>query len=134
MNTADHLETVKAHGFLDIANVDIMDSEGEVELPVNYEGHFKPENLAYINVLNNLSIDCDCDSNPKDPEMADIGILASLDPVALDKCSYDFIINSSDPKKESLIQRMEEKHAIHTVYSLEELGCGSTNYELIKID
>lgn len=58
--------------------------------------YFKPENMAYINVANKISIDCDCDSNPADPEMKDIGIFASIDPVALDQCCYDTIINSND--------------------------------------
>lgn len=96
--------------------------------------YFKEENMAYINVLNNISIDCDCDSNPHDPEMKDIGIYASTDPVAIDKCSYDTIINSMDPGKESLIKRMEEKHAIHTVMTAEKLGLGTTEYEIIDLD
>ena len=58
--------------------------------------YFKPENMAYINVANKISIDCDCDSNPADPEMKDIGIFASIDPVELDQCCYDTIINSND--------------------------------------
>ena len=96
--------------------------------------YFKPENLAYINVANNLSIDCDCDSNPHMPEMADIGIFASLDPVALDKCCYDQIMNSKDKGKASLINRMQDRHAIHTVETAQELGLGSMEYELICID
>lgn len=92
------------------------------------------ENMAYINVANNLSIDCDCDSNPHDPEMKDIGIFASLDPVALDKCCYDAIVNSEDEKKASLVARMEEKHAIHIIEASEKLGIGSSEYELINID
>ena len=96
--------------------------------------YFKPENMAYINVANNLSIDCDCDSNPHDPEMADIGIFASLDPVALDQCCYDQIINSKDKGKKSLIERMESRHAIHTVERACELGLGSRQYEIIDID
>ena len=66
--------------------------------------------------------------------MADIGIYASLDPVALDKCCYDAIINSKDEGKASLIKRMEEKHAIHTVETAEKLGIGTTDYEIINID
>lgn len=96
--------------------------------------YFGEENLAYINVANNLSIDCDCDSHPADPEMADIGIFASLDPVALDQCCYDQIISSPDPGKKSLINRMEEKHAIHTVEESFALGLGSREYELVNID
>lgn len=98
---------------------------------INY---FKPENIAYINVANNLSIDCDCNAHPKDPEMADIGIFASLDPVALDKCCYDAIINSEDEGKASLIERMLDRNAIHTINHSEKLKLGNTDYELINID
>lgn len=95
---------------------------------------FKPENMAYINVANNLSIDCDCDSNPHAPEMKDIGIFGSLDPVALDQCCYDQIMNSSDKGKASLVKRMLSKNAIHTVEASEKLGIGSRKYKLIDID
>lgn len=96
--------------------------------------YFGKENMAYVNVANNLSIDCDCDSNPHTPEMADIGIFASLDPVAIDKCCYDQVMNSNDSGKKSLVNRMIEKHAIHTVEEAEKLGIGSMEYELINID
>ena len=96
--------------------------------------YFGSDNMAYINVTNKISIDCDCDPNPSEPEIADIGIYASLDPVALDKCCYDAIINSKDEGKVSLIKRMEEKHAIHTVEKAESLGIGTTDYEVINID
>lgn len=92
------------------------------------------ENIVYINVANNLSIDCDCDSNPHAPEMKDIGIFASLDPVALDQCCYDQIINSPDKGKASLVNRMEEKHAIHTVEEAARLGLGLRSYKIINID
>ncbi len=91
-------------------------------------------NIVYINVINNLSIDCDCDSNPEAPCMADIGIVASLDPVAIDKASLDFVYNSEDEGKQRLINRIEEKHGIRTVEHAEELGIGTTNYEIINID
>lgn len=94
----------------------------------------KPENIVYINVANRLSIDCDCDSNPHEPEMADIGIFASLDPVALDQCCYDQIMNSTDPGKASLVERMVSRHAIHTVEWAAELGIGSREYEIVKLD
>ena len=96
--------------------------------------YFGKENIVYINVANKLSIDCDCDSNPHDPEMADIGIYASLDPVALDQCCYDAIMSSNDPGKSSLVKRMQEKHAIHIVEEAENLKIGSRNYEMILID
>lgn len=211
----DHWKAIKEHGFLDIAPCDIMDEEGEIELPIkngkriskNYVGshiknydsmlilsHFKghamggfggalknmsigiasshgkayihgsgeeehiwdgdhdsflesmadacssiidyfgSNNLAYINVMNNLSIDCDCDNNPHTPEMKDIGILASLDPVALDKACYDMIKKSNDPKKDSLIERMDSRNAIHTVEQAYEENLGNIEYEIINIE
>lgn len=98
--------------------------------------YFKPENMAYINIANKISIDCDCDcdSNPADPEMKDIGIFASIDLVAIDQCCYDVIINSNDPGKKSLINRMKEKHAIHTIERAYKLGIGNREYEAINID
>lgn len=219
MSAEDHLQTVKDHGFTAIADVDIMDSEGDMAIPVtggthlkeNYVGsnlknydsmlmlsHFKghamggfggalknmsigvasseckawihtagktrnpselwanlPEqdaflesmaeadesvitymkgNILYINVVNNLSIDCDCDSNPEAPCMKDIGIVASLDPVACDKACLDLVYNSEDEGKHRLIERIESKHGIHTVEHAEKLGIGSMEYELIDID
>ena len=84
--------------------------------------------------MNNLSIDCDCDKNPHDPEMKDIGIFASLDPVALDKACYDTIKNSNDPKKDSLIERMDSRNAIHTVEQAHEEKLGNIEYQIINID
>ena len=91
-------------------------------------------NIVYINVINNISIDCDCDSNPEPPCMKDIGIAASLDPVAVDKACLDFVYNSEDEGRERLINRIEEKHGIRTVEHAEELGIGTTNYEIVNID
>lgn len=220
MNSVDHWKAIEEHGFTKLFNVDIMDEEGELELPVknskhlnvNYVGshlanydsllvlsHFKghqmggfggalknisigiasskgkmyihtagstnktgdfaacfaipqdsflesmaeaastivdyeKNNIVFINVMRDISIDCDCDSCPKDPEMNDIGILASLDPVALDQACVDLIYKSEDQGKASLIHRMEEKHGIHTVEEAARLGVGSRDYELINID
>lgn len=92
------------------------------------------ENIVYINVANNLSIDCDCDSHPHPPKMADIGIFASTDPVALDQCCYDQIINSPDKGKASLVRRMNKKHAIHTVEEAERLQLGSRQYKIVSLD
>ena len=91
-------------------------------------------NIVYINVMNNLSIDCDCNSNPEAPCMADIGITASIDPVACDKASLDFVYNSNDIGKDRLIERIESRHGIRTIEHAEELGIGTTNYELIELD
>lgn len=92
------------------------------------------ENIVYINVANKLSVDCDCMSNPKDPEMADIGIFASLDPVALDQACVDAVYNSPDPGKVALIERMESRHGIHTVETAAKLNLGSREYEIVNID
>ena len=98
---------------------------------VDYVGR---ENICYISVANHLSVDCDCDSNPEKPEMGDLGIFASFDPVALDKACYDAVKNSEDPGKAALIERMDSRHAIRTVEAAEEHGLGSMNYEIISID
>ena len=91
------------------------------------------ENIVYINVANRLSIDCDCDSNPHEPEMADIGVFASLDPVALDQACVDAVYRSPDPGKASLIERMESRNGIHTVEAAAKLGLGSREYEIAEI-
>lgn len=216
--TYEHLEVIRKHGFLDIANVDIMDSEGEISLPIkngkhlkenivgshlkNYNSmlvlsHFKGHqmggfggalknmsigvasssgkanihtsgktkevdklwdnlprqddflesmveadktvidymgNIVYINVMNNLSIDCDCSSNPASPCMKDIGILSSKDPVSLDKACLDLIYNSSDQGKFSFIERVEKQHGAYILDYAEELNIGTKEYELIDID
>lgn len=217
---SDHLKAIKDHGFMDIAPCDILDEEGDAEIPVNggkhlkginivgshiknydsmlvlshFKGHamagfggalknmsigvasksgkawihsvgftkdademwnhiddqdgflesmaeadkavidyFKEENILYINVLNNLSVDCDCDGNPHAPEMKDIGLMASTDPVALDKAGYDMIMNSKDEGKSSLVNRMIEKHSIQVILEAERLKIGKTEYEIINI-
>ena len=210
----DHWELIKRHGFPDVGKFDLMDEEGEIELPVptgkqiktnfvgknlaNYDGiivlsHFKghmmggfggamkntsigiasghgklyihgagdqkvgfeceqdkfleamadavksvmdykKDKIVFINVMKDMSIDCDCDSNPHPPELKDIGMLASLDPVALDQACVDLIYKSNDKGKASLIKRMEEKHAIHILETGEELGIGSRKYDLIELD
>ena len=97
---------------------------------VNY---FKP-NVAYINVMCNLSVDCDCCAVAEDPCMKDIGVLASLDPVAIDQACIDLIYNSKDPGKEHFIKRVERQNGIHTIEAASSIGVGSRNYELINID
>mgnify|MGYP001776000400 FL=1 len=214
-NAADHMRAAEEHGFTAIAPVDIMDAEGEVELPLkggrhltrdivgshflNYDftiilSHFKGhamggfggaiknmsigiassngkryihsagtsttswgnpsqddflesmaeaakavadhcgDNILYISVANNLSVDCDCDSSPEDPQMGDIGILASLDPVALDKACTDLVRSSEDHGKIHLIERIDSQNGMHTLDHAEALGLGSQKYELIHLD
>ncbi len=91
------------------------------------------DKILYISVANNLSVDCDCDSNPEEPKMGDIGILASLDPVALDQACVDLVYASEDPGKVHLIERMESRHGIHTLEHAEVLGLGSRTYELVEL-
>ena len=218
-NNKDHLEVIKDHGFLSVANVDLMDSEGDIELPVNggkhlkvnYVGknllnydsililsHFKghpmggfggalknmsigiasrrgkawihsagkiedanilwenlpsqndflesmaeadkavvdeyKDNIAYINVINNLSVDCDCVANPEKVCMKDIGIVSSLDPIAIDKACLDLVYNSEDEGKKDLIERIESRNGAHIIEYGEKLGLGTYEYELINID
>ncbi len=209
-----HLKAAEDHGFTAIAPVDIMDAEGEMELPVtggthldkdivgvgfakygftvnlsHFKGHamggfggalknmsigiasskgkvlihsagesltdwgnpeqdhflesmaeaaqavaaYCGEKIVYISVMNKLSVDCDCDDHPADPQMADIGILASLDPVALDKACVDQVYASTDPGKVHLIERMESRHGIRILEHAEALGVGSQQYELVTI-
>ncbi|WP_394330953.1 DUF362 domain-containing protein [Alistipes provencensis] len=91
------------------------------------------DRILYISVANNLSVDCDCDAHPEAPRMCDIGILASLDPVALDKACVDMVYASDDPGKVHLIERMESRHGIHTLEHAETIGLGSQQYELITL-
>ena len=213
-DTESHRKAARDHGFTSVANVDIMDADGEVELPLeggrhlkkdivgshylNYDftvvlSHFKGhamggfggaiknisigiassngkryihsagasttswgnpsqddflesmaeaakaiiehcgENILYISVANNLSVDCDCDSSPEDPKMGDIGILASLDPVALDKACTDLVRASDDHGKIHLIERIDSRHGMHTLDYAEKIGLGSQKYELVEL-
>ncbi|MCQ2162304.1 MAG: DUF362 domain-containing protein [Bacteroidales bacterium] len=222
--TEEHLRVAREHGFMDIADVDIMDSEGSIRLPVKDESHIRYDlvgshiqnygfmvnlahfkghmmggfggvlknqsigvasadgkvylhsagkigkkngflmgvattkqdsflesmaaaaqavhdyfgegNIVYINVMNNLSVDCDCDGSPADPEMKDIGILASTDPVALDQACLDLIFHypSTDgDDAKALIKRIESRHGVHIVEHAEAIGLGSRKYNLVDI-
>ena len=222
--TEAHLEAAREHGFFDIANVDIMDADGEIKIPVkdtthikynivgknlaSYDfminlAHFKGhamggfggvlknqsignassrgkayihsagrneevakiwkftddqigflesmaaaaqsvhdyfgngERIIYINVMNNMSIDCDCDSHPADPLLKDVGILASTDPVALDKACLDIVFNIEPTEGNDngpLLERIASKHGTHIVDYAEQIGLGSKQYELVNID
>lgn len=91
------------------------------------------EKIVYVNVMCNMSVDCDCCEVAEDPKMADIGILSSVDPVALDQACLDLIYNSNDPGKGDLLERIESRNGVHTVEAAAELGVGSREYELINI-
>ena len=88
--------------------------------------------IMYISVMNHLSVDCDCDGNPSAPDMHDIGILGSLDPVALDQACVDLVYKAPDGS--SLIKRMESRHGIHTLEHAQAIGFGSREYEFVSID
>lgn len=211
-NTAMHYQVAEDHGYTKIADVDIMDENGSMTLPVtggsnlteNYVGadfadydyfvvlsHFKGHaiagfggaiknisigiasaegktnihtagqggsmwsaaqdpflesmaeagksvvdaldgNILYINVMNRLSVDCDCDSNPAEPDMHDIGILASFDPVAVDQACIDLVYSAEDGQ--SLIDRIESRNGLYTLEYAESIGLGSRAYRLESID
>ncbi len=222
-SSEEHLKAAREHGFFEIANVDIMDTDGEIKLPVqdtthlkynlvgknieNYDfminlAHFKghamggfggvlknqsigvasrngkayihsvgnTENpdemwgftgdqigflesmaaaaqsvheyfgegkIVYINVMNNMSIDCDCSSCPADPLLKDVGILASTDPVALDQACLDIVFNITPEEGNDngpLLERIKERHGTHIVDYAESIGLGSKAYELVNID
>lgn len=96
--------------------------------------YFGRKNLVYLNVANKLSVDCDCCEHPADPEMADLGIFASLDPVAVDQACVDAVYRSADPGKAALIERMESRNGIHILEAAEALGLGSRAYDLVELD
>ena len=212
-STAMHMQLAKDHGFTDIAEVDILDAEDSMELPIeggnvlsvdyvgghfaNYDSflvlsHFKGhamagfggaiknisigfgsqegkvwihsggtrttgnifgeqdpflesmadaakavdtamgDNIVYISVLNRLSVDCDCDGNPAEPDMHDIGILASTDPLAIDQAAIDLVY--AMPDSASLVQRIESRNGLHTLDAAEAVGLGSRTYNLVVIE
>lgn len=94
--------------------------------------HFN-RNMVFINVMKNMSVDCDCCSVAEDPCMADIGILASLDPIAVDRACLDLVYASDDPGRDHLLERIESRNGAHTVDAAAELGFGNKEYELIKL-
>ena len=89
-------------------------------------------NILYINVMNRLSVDCDCDGDPAEPDMHDIGILASYDPVALDQACVDLVYAAEDG--DSLVESIESRNGLHTLEYAEDIGLGNRTYELVNID
>ncbi len=212
--TEAHKETMKLHGWCDVADVDIMDENGEIALPIehgfhlqenfvganisNYDSmlvlsHFKGhpmggyggalknisigvasshgkahihgvgdpkeiwtadhdsflesmadaassivnyyhDKIVYINIMMNMSVDCDCCAVAEDPAIADIGILASLDPVALDQACLDMVYKCDDPNKDHLIERIESRNGVHTIEAASQLQIGNREYDLIMVE
>jgi uncharacterized Fe-S center protein len=95
--------------------------------------HFN-DNMAFINIMCNMSVDCDCCAVAEDPCMQDIGILASLDPIAIDRACIDLVKNSDDPGRDHLLERITSRHGEHTIEAAATLGFGTTDYELVKLD
>lgn len=91
-------------------------------------------NMAFVNIMCNMSVDCDCCAVAEDPCMKDIGILASLDPIALDQACIDLIQNSDDPGRDHMLERINTRHGTHTIDAAAELGFGTKEYELVNVD
>ena len=91
------------------------------------------DKIAFVNVMSNMSVDCDCCAVAEDPCMKDIGILASTDPIAIDQACLDLVYKSTDPGRDHLLKRIESRHGVHTIEAAEMLGYGSREYELIEI-
>ena len=92
------------------------------------------ENIVFINVMSNMSVDCDCCAVAEDPCMKDIGILASTDPIAIDQACIDLVYNSKDPGRDHFVARVERQNGVHTIEAATELGFGTREYELINVD
>ncbi len=106
--------------------------EALAEMVSGFQDHVGSEHIIYINVMNRLSVDCDCDGHPAEPDIHDIGILASTDPVALDQACVDLVYQAED--NASLVKRIERQHGVHTLEHAEEIGLGSRMYDLVNID
>jgi len=106
--------------------------EAMAEMVTAVRDHVGEEHIVYINVMNRLSVDCDCDGNPNEPDMHDIGVLASTDPVALDQACIDLVWKAPDSAK--LKERVTSRNGLHTLEAAEKIGLGSRKYELVVID
>ena len=123
--TDDRYETWKEHA----SKVEFPEAMADAASSVT--SHFR-DRIAFINVMKNLSVDCDCCMVAEDPCMTDIGILASLDPVAIDQACIDFVMSSDDPGREHFMERVNSRNGIHTIEAAAELGMGTREYELIE--
>lgn len=125
--SADHMEAWDVHAS------NVVFPEAMADAAESVYKHFEGR-IAFINVMKNLSVDCDCCSDAEAPCMKDIGILASTDPVAIDQACIDLVMNSDDPGREHFMERVNSRNGIHTIEAAAELGFGSREYELISID
>ena len=116
--------------FWDRAQNDFLEAMADAAASVV---EFFKGNIVYINVMKNMSVDCDCCGTAEDPCIGDIGVLISLDPVAIDKACVDLVYACDDPGKNHLIERIESRNGIHTIEMAEKLGLGSSEYELITV-
>ena len=114
----------------DAAQDDFLESMAEAASTITdmFPGH-----IAFVNVMANMSVDCDCCAVAEDPAIADIGVLASLDPVALDQACVDLVYASKDPGRDHLVERIESRNGIHTVETAEALGVGTRDYTLVEL-
>ena len=124
--TDDRFETWKQHA----SSVEFPEAMADAASTV--AAHFAGK-IAYVNVMKNLSVDCDCCVVAEDPCMADIGILSSLDPVAIDQACIDLVMASDDPGKEHFMERVNSRNGIHTIEAAAELGYGTRDYELVEL-
>ena len=124
--TDDRYETWKQHA----SSIEFPEAMADAASSVT--DHFK-DHIVFINVMKNLSVDCDCCAVAEDPCMKDIGILASTDPVAIDQACMDLVIHSDDPGRDHFMERVNSRNGIHTIEAAEELGMGTREYELIEM-
>lgn len=121
----------RTNAFQNTKQEDFLESMAEgAKGMINHLG----DNVLYINVMNNMSVDCDCSSHPEPPRIPDIGILASLDPVALDKACVDQVYASPEEERIHLMERMESRNGVHILTHAEKIGLGSRKYQLVIID
>ena len=107
--------------------------ESMAESALSVVNYFK-DNIVYKNIMCNMSVDCDCCAKAEDPCMKDIGILASIDPVAIDQACIDLVKNSNDSGKDHLLERINSRNGLHTIEVADSIGVGSKEYELITIE
>lgn len=124
--TDDRFETWKQHAS------NVVFPEAMADAAMSVVQHFQGK-IAFINVMKNLSVDCDCCAVAEDPCMKDIGMLASLDPVAIDQACIDLVARSDDPGKEHFMERVNSRNGIHTIEAAASLGYGTREYELVEV-